>query len=147
MIHAFDNGDLRSISKALNAITASARLDIKWLKARLAGKPIDPSVMRAREAAMLADALNKAVAQSPSNEGLRSVLPELISLERYERQRYHDVGVPFANLMHSDRRSTHHRSREQQGFGAPAQTSSCPYGLSLDASCHAVLLVVNCIAF
>ena len=52
MIHAFDNGDLRSISKALNRITAAARLDIKWLKARLAGKPIDPSVMRAREAAI-----------------------------------------------------------------------------------------------
>jgi hypothetical protein len=86
MIHAFDNGDLRSISKALNRITAAARLDIKWLKARLAGKPINPSVMRAREAAMLADALSKAVAQSPSNEGLRSVLPELISLERYERR-------------------------------------------------------------
>jgi hypothetical protein len=46
MIHAFDNGDLRSISKALKRITAAARLDIKWLKARLAGKPIDPNVMR-----------------------------------------------------------------------------------------------------
>jgi hypothetical protein len=64
--------------------TVAPRLEIKT--AKQAGKPVVPRSMRPREAPMRADGLRVAGARRPSHEGLRRVLPELISLERYERR-------------------------------------------------------------
>jgi hypothetical protein len=49
------------------------------------GKPLDPSIMRARETALRADSLREALARLPLHEILCPVLAELVSLERYER--------------------------------------------------------------
>jgi hypothetical protein len=85
MVYALRDGHIRKVTKVLNRIAAAIRFQNQWLKAKQAGKPIDQG-MWACKAALRNGAIREALNQLPSHESLRRVLPELISLERYERR-------------------------------------------------------------